>query len=73
MEDVCPKRPLYTDQNKENDMNRNLLTTIFKAVALGMGVAVIVLNILGTLTVETAVSLLGIGLTALALAGLQKE
>jgi quinol-cytochrome oxidoreductase complex cytochrome b subunit len=61
------------NQNKENDMNRNLLTTIFKAVALGMGVAVIVLNVLGTLTVETAVSMLGIGLTALALAGLQKE
>jgi len=54
-------------------MNKNLITTIFKAVALGMGVAVIVLNILGTLTVETAVSMLGIGLTALALAGLQKE
>lgn len=54
-------------------MNRNLLMTIFKAVALGMGVAVIVLNVLGTLTVETAVSMLGIGLTALALAGLQKE
>jgi quinol-cytochrome oxidoreductase complex cytochrome b subunit len=61
------------NQSKENDMNRNLLTTIFKAVALGMGVAVIVLNVLGTLTVETAVSMLSIGLTALALAGLQKE
>lgn len=54
-------------------MNRNLLTTIFKAVALGMGVVVIVLNVLGTLTVEAAVSLLSIGLTALALAALQKE
>jgi Zn-dependent membrane protease YugP len=73
MEDVCWKCPLYTYQNKENHMNTNLLTTIFKAVALGMGVAVIVLNVLGTLTVETAVSMLGIGLTALALAGLQKE
>jgi quinol-cytochrome oxidoreductase complex cytochrome b subunit len=61
------------NQSKENDMNRNLLTTIFKAMALGMGVAVIVLNVLGTLTVETAVSMLSIGLTALALAGLQKE
>jgi hypothetical protein len=58
---------------KESDMNRNLLTTVFKAVALGMGVAVIVLNILGSLTVNTAVTLLGIGVAALALAGLQKE
>ena len=53
-------------------VNKNLLDTIFKAVALGMGVAVIALNILGSLTVNTAVSLLGIGLTALAIAGLQK-
>lgn len=53
-------------------MNKNLLDTIFKAVALGMGVAVIVLNILGSLSVDTAVTLLGIGLTALAMAGLQK-
>ena len=54
-------------------MNKDLLGTLLKAVALGMGVAVIVLNVLGTLTVDTAVMLLGIGLTALALAGLQKE
>ena len=30
-------------------MNKNLLDTIFKAVALGMGVAVITLNILGSI------------------------
>jgi len=54
-------------------MNKDLLDTIFKAVALGMGVAVIVLNILGSLTVDTAVTLLGIGLTCLAIASLQKN
>ena len=54
-------------------MDKNLLDTVFKAVALGMGVAVIVLNTLGTLTVNTAITLLSIGLTALAMAGLQKE
>jgi hypothetical protein len=54
-------------------MNKNLLDTIFKAVALGMGVAVIVLNTLGSLTMNTAMSFLGIGLTALAIAGLQKN
>lgn len=53
-------------------MNKNLLDTIFKAVALGMGVAVIVLNTLGSLTVATGVAFLGIGVTALAIAGLQK-
>lgn len=54
-------------------MNKNLLDTIFKGIALGMGVALITLNILGSLTVDTAVSLLGIGLTYLAIAGLQKS
>ena len=54
-------------------MNKDLLDTIFKAVALGMGVAVITLNILGSLTVSTAVTLLGIGLTCLAIASLQKN
>ena len=58
---------------KENEMNKTLLDTIFNAVALGMGVAVIVLNTLGTLTINTAITLLSIGLTALAMAGLQKE
>jgi hypothetical protein len=54
-------------------MNKDLLDTIFKAVALAMGVAVITLNILGSLTVDTAVTLLGIGLTCLAIASLQKN
>jgi hypothetical protein len=53
-------------------MNKNLIDTVFKAVALGMGVAVIVLNTLGSLTADTAMTFLGIGLTALAIAGLQK-
>jgi len=42
-----------------------------KGVALAMSVAVIVLNILGTLTVSSAIPLLGLGLAALALASLQ--
>jgi len=54
-------------------MNKNLLDTIFNAVALGMGVVVIVLNTLGTLTADTAFTLIGIGLTALAIARLQKN
>lgn len=53
-------------------MNKNLLDTVFKAVALGMGVAVIVLNTLGSLTADAGIAFLGIGLTALAIAGFQK-
>jgi hypothetical protein len=58
---------------KENEMNKNLLGTIFNGVALAMGVAVIVLNIINPLTLTGATTLLGIGVAALGLAGLQKE
>jgi hypothetical protein len=61
------------DTTKENSMSKNLMDTVFKAVALGMGVGVIVLNALDSLTDVTAVTLLGIGLAALAISGLQKS
>ena len=53
-------------------MNKNIISTALKAIAVAMGVAVIVLNTLGTLTTDTAITLLGIGLTALAIQSLQK-
>lgn len=54
-------------------MNKNIISIALKGVALAMGVAVIVINILGSLTANTAINLLGIGLVALALEALQKE
>ena len=54
-------------------MNKNLFDTISNGVALAMGVAVIVLNLLGTLDVNGAITMLGIGLAALAIARLQKN
>ena len=63
----------FVAARNEDDMSKNLFETICKAVALGMGVVVIVLNVLGSLTVVTGVTLLSFGLTALALAGLQKS
>ncbi len=54
-------------------MNKNIVSTALKAIALALGVAVIVMNILGTLTPANGVNMLGIGLAALALAALQKE
>lgn len=54
-------------------MNKNLFDTISNGVALAMGVAVMVLNILGTLNVNGAITMLGIGLVALAIARLQKN
>ena len=54
-------------------MNKNLLGTIFNGIALAMGVAVIVLNIINPLSLGGATTLLGIAVAALGLAGLQKE
>ena len=43
---------------------------VLKAIALAMGVAVVILNIVGTSTGDTSITLLGIGLLAIALAAL---
>ena len=54
-------------------MNKNLLKTIFYGVAVAMGIAIIVLNIVNPLSLTGATSLLGIGVAALGVANLQKE
>jgi hypothetical protein len=54
-------------------MNKNIVSIALKGIAVAMGVAVIVLNILGTLTPGNGVNLLGIGLAALAIAALQRD
>jgi hypothetical protein len=53
-------------------MNKHVVTTVLKAVAVAMGIAVIVTSILGVLTSQTADMLLGIGLFVLAITTLQK-
>ena len=53
--------------------NQSLTSIIFKGVALAMGVAAVVLGILGGTSVTTLVTLLGIGLFCLALWALQKS
>ncbi len=50
-----------------------MVALVFKAVGLAMAVAVIVLNALGTVAIETSVTLLGIGLFGVAVAALDKE
>ena len=54
-------------------MNKYLSRTVFNGIALAMGVAVVVLNIVNPPTLTGATTMLGIGLFALGLAGLQKE
>lgn len=46
----------------ENKSIREIISVIFKAVTLAMGVAVAVLSCMGSLEPQTAVTLLGIGL-----------
>ena len=48
-------------------MDKDLKGLIFKAVALAMGVATLVLNLMGKMNVETSISLMSIGLISLAL------
>ena len=54
-------------------MKKNLTALVLNAVALAMGVASIVLGILGAVPVQTNVMLLSIGLAALALNQLDKQ
>jgi len=49
-----------------------IVTLALRAIALAMAVAAIVLGALGTATVATLVTLLGMGLFGLALASLQQ-
>jgi energy-converting hydrogenase Eha subunit A len=50
-----------------------IIDLVFKAVALAMGVAVVVTNIMGVMDTKGQVLLLGIGLFSLAITALDKE
>jgi len=52
---------------------QTIVTLVLKAVAVGMSIASIVIGFLNVADVDTHLTLLGIGLFALALAALQKE
>ena len=54
-------------------MVKRISSIALKIIALAMGVAVIVLNILDTLVIGSAITLLGLGLAALALESMQRE
>ena len=65
------------DVRRKKDMEkksiREIISVIFKAVTLAMGVAVVVLSCLGSLEAETAVTLLGLGLACGGAAMLAKQ
>lgn len=53
-------------------MYKNITKIALKGLALAMGVAVIVLGTLKSLDINSGISMLGFGLTALALANFQE-
>lgn len=50
-----------------------IISVIFKAVTLAMGVAVVVLSCLGSLEPQTTVTMLGIGLACAGISMLEKR
>lgn len=52
---------------------RTLVNLVLRAIAVAMGIAVVVMQILHTLVPDTAVTLLGLGLLSLALAAMQPQ
>lgn len=52
---------------------QNITKIVLKAVAVGMSVTSIVLGVIGVVDIETQVTLLSIGLAALAVASLSEE
>ncbi len=67
------KKPDHIKIKQTEDTSMNKVTdTAFKGIAVAMGIAVIVLSILGTLSAATGNMLLGIGLAALAINSLKK-
>lgn len=54
-------------------MKKNWSRLILTAVAVGTGIAVLVLNILGNITPENAVTLLAVGVVCMALAKLEEQ
>jgi hypothetical protein len=55
----------------DNQSVGKTITLVFKAIAVAMSVAAVVLNILGVAPIETQVLLLGFGLFALAVTALE--
>jgi hypothetical protein len=52
---------------------QSIISLILRAVALAMGVVVVVLSFLGEVSVESSITMLGIGLLTLAIDSLSKS
>ena len=61
------------NQTTENNKVFEIVTIALKGIALAMGIAVVVLSCIGDIGTNEAVSMLGIGLTCLAIAQFSKK
>ena len=52
---------------------REIVSTVFRALTLAMGVAVVVLSCMGNLELQSAVTMLGIGLACAGFVMLEKQ
>lgn len=52
---------------------KEIISTVFKALTVAMGVAVVVLSCLGKLEVQSAVTMLGIGLACAGISMMEKK
>ena len=64
---------LKEEKAMEKESIREIISTVFKALTLAMGVAVVVLSCLGSLETQTAVTMLGIGLACAGVVMLEKR
>ena len=63
-------------ESKEEPLKKKIdeiVDVAFKGVALAMGIAVVVLSIMKQIEMESAITMLGIGLTCLAISSLSKK
>ena len=60
-------------QQENNSPAQEILHTVFSAVCLAMGVAVVVLSVMKKIDMQTAIIMLGIGLACGGLGMLQKQ
>ena len=73
IDELMTCRTPSSEEMKSKDKSGNLLAIICRAIALAMGVAVAVLSVLHSIDTTSALTMLGIGLGALALSAMHKE
>ena len=61
------------EKEMEKKSIHEIVSTVFKALTLAMGVAVVILSCMGSLDEQTAVTLLGIGLASAGVAMLERK